>query len=112
MAIGELEQVVLLALLRLAEQEPHGAMIADELEARLGRTVAPGALYTVLERLGDKGFVEAWIGDSTPERGGRRRKIYRLLPEGARALRSWYAGVRGMANGHLGTLDAIADGTA
>ena len=112
MAIGELEQVVLLALLRLADQEPHGALIADELETQLGRTVTPGALYTVLERLGEKGFVESWIGDSTPERGGRRRKIYRLLPAGAEELRSWYAGVRQMAEGHLGTLDTIADGVA
>ena len=112
MAIGELEQLVLLTLLRLSGGEAHGALIAEELETQLGRRVTPGALYTVLERLGEKGFVEAWIGDSTPERGGRRRKVYRLMPEGARALRTWYAGIRSMADGHLARLDSIADGSA
>ena len=76
------------------------------------RNVAPGALYTVLERLQDKGFVEAWIGDSTPERGGRRRKVYRLLPSGARELRAWYAGLRELAAGTAARLDAIAGGAS
>ncbi len=109
MALGELEQVVLLALLRL-DGEAHGAAIATEIEERVGRSVAPGALYTVLERLQGKGYVEAWIGDSTPERGGRRRKVYRLLPEGARELRAWYAGIRDLADGVGGRLDALAEG--
>jgi DNA-binding PadR family transcriptional regulator len=109
MSLGELEQVILLALLRL-DGEAHGAAIALELEERAGRIVAPGALYTVLERLQDKGFVEAWIGDSTPERGGRRRKVYRLLPGGARELRAWYAGIRELADGVSGRLDALAEG--
>lgn len=107
MAIGELEQVVLLALARLAG-EAHGAAIARELEERLARSVAPGALYTVLDRLEVKGFVESWIGESTPVRGGRRRKVYRLLPAGARSMREWYAGIRDLAEGAFPTLDAIA----
>lgn len=109
MALGELEQVVLLALLRL-DGEAHGAGIATEIEERAGRHVAPGALYTVLERLQAKGYVEAWIGDSTPDRGGRRRKVYRLLPEGARELRAWYDGIRGLAEGVVARMDALAEG--
>lgn len=108
-SLGELEQVLLWALVRL-DGEAHGAAIALELEERLGRRVAPGALYTVLERLQEKGYVEAWIGDSGPERGGRRRKVYRLLPEGARELRAWYDGIRGLADGALERLDALAEG--
>ena len=108
MALGELEQVILLALARL-DGQAHGAAIVLEIEERSGRRVAPGALYTVLERLQGKGFVEGWIGDSTPDRGGRRRKVYRLLPEGARELRSWYAGIQGLAAGALGRLEAIAE---
>ena len=109
-SLGELEQMVLLVLLRL-EGEAHGAAIAMELEERTGRKVAPGALYTVLERLQNKGYVEAWIGDSTPERGGRRRKIYRVLPAGARELRAWYQGVRELADGVVARMDALAEGT-
>lgn len=107
-SLGELEQMVLLVLVRL-DGEVHGAAIALELEERAGRRVSPGALYTVLERLQDKGFVEAWIGDSTPERGGRRRKMYRVLPAGARELRSWYRGIRELAEGAAARMETLAE---
>ena len=107
MSLGETEQVVLFALVRLGG-ETHGAAIVREIDERTGRRISPGALYTVLDRLETKGFVEAWIGDSTPERGGRRRKVYRILPEGARELREWYGGIRDMASGALARLDRIA----
>ena len=107
MALGELEQMVLLTLARLGG-EGHGATIAAELEDRAGRRVSPGALYTVLDRLQDKGCVEAWIGDSTPERGGRRRKVYRLLPAGAREVREWYSGISELAAGTGRCLDQLA----
>jgi len=108
MSLGELEQLILLTLVRL-EGEAHGAAIAMELEERVGRRVAPGALYTILERLQAKGCVEAWTGDATPERGGRRRKVYRLLPAGAREVRAWYEGVRQLAEGTGSRLDALAE---
>ena len=108
MSLGELEQVVLFAIVRL-EGETHGAAVVQEIEEHTGRRVSPGALYTVLDRLETKGYVASWIGDSVPERGGRRRKVYRILPEGARALRSWYSGVRDMASGVLSRLDCLAE---
>lgn len=107
MGLGDFEQVILFALVRLTG-EAHGAAIAAEIEERTGRRVAPGALYTVLDRLEAKGFVESWIGDSTPERGGRKRKMYRMLPEGARELREWYKGIREIASGSLTRLDELA----
>lgn len=110
MALGEFEQVVLFAIVRL-DGEAHGAVIVQEIEERTGRRVSPGALYTVLDRLETKGFVDSWIGDSIPERGGRRRKVYRILPEGARELRDWYGGIRDMASGMLTRLDRLAEET-
>jgi DNA-binding PadR family transcriptional regulator len=108
MSLGDLEQLILLALVRL-EGEAHGAAIAQEIEEGTGRRVSPGAIYTVLNRLENKRFVRSWIGDSTPDRGGRRRKVYRLLPAGAQTLRSWYGSISGMASGMLSRLDALAD---
>jgi DNA-binding PadR family transcriptional regulator len=107
-ALGELEQAILFAIVRL-EGESYGAAIIGEIEQRTGRQVSPGALYTVLVRLAAKGLVESWIGDSTPDRGGRRRKVYRILPEGARVLREWYAGIRGLAAGVRARLDRLAE---
>lgn len=105
--LGDLEQVVLFALVRLGG-ETHGAPVVQEIEEHTGRRVSPGALYTVLDRLEAKGFVESWIGDSVPERGGRRRKVYRIQPEGARALREWYGGIRDMAAGVATRLNRLA----
>ncbi len=109
MSLGELEQVVLFAVVRLGG-ETHGAPVVEEIEERTGRRVSPGALYTVLDRLETKGFVESWIGDTVPDRGGRRRRVYRIQPEGARALREWYGGIRNMASGLLTQLDRLAEG--
>ena len=71
--LGELEQVVLFAVVRLGG-ETHGAPVVEEIEERTGRRVSPGALYTVLGRLESKGFVESWIGDTVPDRGGAAAK--------------------------------------
>lgn len=109
MALGELEQVILLALVHLGG-EGHGAGIAAVIEEQTGRSVAPGGLYTVLDRLQDKGYVEGWIGDATPERGGRRRKVYRILPEGAKAVRKWYDGIRHLGDSARARMDALAEG--
>jgi DNA-binding PadR family transcriptional regulator len=108
MALGELEQVILFAIAGLGG-EAHGASIVDVIEESTGKRVSPGALYTVLERLEGKGFVQSWLGDSTPERGGRRRKVYRIQPEGARQLRSWYRGIQRIAAGTVPLLDRLAD---
>lgn len=110
MALGELEQVVLFAIVRRGG-DAHGSAIVQEIEEQTGKAVSPGALYTVLERLETKGLVESWIGDSTPERGGRRRKVYRIRPEGAQTLRAWYSGIREMASGALSRLERLAEGT-
>ncbi|MGD2047171.1 MAG: PadR family transcriptional regulator [Gemmatimonadota bacterium] len=108
MALGELEQVVLFAVVRL-RGESHGAAIIGAIEEKTGKRVSPGALYTVLDRLEGKGLVESWLGDSTPERGGRRRKVYRILPQGAEELRAWYRGIQSLASGALPLLDQLAD---
>ena len=107
MSLGDFEQVILLALARL-RTDAHGAAIAEEIEARTSRQVSPGALYTVLDRLEEKGLVASWIGDSTPERGGRRRKMYRLEPRGAAAVRDWYREIRDLAAGTGRWLDELA----
>jgi PadR family transcriptional regulator, regulatory protein PadR len=96
--LGEFEQITLLALLRL-EPDAYGASIQREIETRSGRTVLLGSVYTTLDRLERKGLVRSWIGDPTPERGGRRKKFYRLEPAGAEAVASALRVVRRLADG-------------
>ena len=84
--LGEFEQLVLLAIAHL-EGEAYGIPIVEEIERRTGRSVARAAVYITLRRLEEKGFVSSWVGDPTPERGGKGRRYAKLEPEGAKALR-------------------------
>ena len=85
--MGEFEQLVLLALLRL-DNEAYGMEVREEIEKRTGREISYGAVYTTLDRLEQKGYVAHRLGDATPERGGRAKKYFRSLPEGREALRA------------------------
>lgn len=96
--LGEFEQLILFALLRLGE-DAYGAAVRREIEARAGRDVSAGAVYTVLERLERAGLVSSFVGEPTKERGGRRRKYYRVRPEGARLLHEAWVGMSRMAEG-------------
>ena len=84
--MGEFEQLVMLALLRL-EQGAYGMAVREEIERRTGREVSYGAVYTTLDRLERKGFVAHALGEATAERGGRAKKFFRVLPAGRDALR-------------------------
>jgi DNA-binding PadR family transcriptional regulator len=83
--LGEFEQLVLLALIRLGP-DAYGATIRREIEARTGRDLAISAVYVTLYRLEVKGLVRSRVGEPTPQRGGRRRKHFVLLPAGRRAI--------------------------
>jgi PadR family transcriptional regulator len=109
MHIGDFEQILLFAVLRLGEQA-HGAAVRQEIEERIGRVVSPGAAYTALDRLEERGFVISTIGETVAGRDGRRRKFYRLSPQGARALSRSYSDLRDMAAGLLPKLNTLAEG--
>lgn len=104
--LGEFEQLVLLAALRLGP-DAYGATIRREIEARANRELSIAAVYTTLQRLEQKGLVRTRIGEPLPERGGRRRKYVEILPAGARALKAAYAAVAGMAAGLEQRLKAL-----
>ena len=84
--LGEFEQLILLAILRLGDNA-YGVTIRAELAERGGRTVAPGALYTALERLEAKGALTSRMGDPTPQRGGRAKRYVTVTAAGVQALR-------------------------
>jgi PadR family transcriptional regulator PadR len=84
--LGEFEQAVLLAIMRLGSGGAYGVPIRHDLTERLGRPVSIGAIYTVLERLEAKGFVSSWMGGATRERGGRAKRFYRIEAPGFHAL--------------------------
>ncbi len=83
--LGEFEQLVLLAILHL-EGEVYGIPVVDEIERRTGRSVSRSAVYITLRRLENKGLLSSWMGDSTPERGGKPRRCVRVEPLGRQLL--------------------------
>jgi len=83
--LGTFEQAVLLSILRLGE-DAYGRAILREIQERLDREVAPGAVHATLERLAKKGLVASRLGTGTPMRGGRARRFYRVQAKGVRAL--------------------------
>lgn len=85
--MGEFEQLVLLAILR-RDNDAYGMEVREEIERAVGRDVSYGAVYTTLDRLEKKGYVRHRMGESTPERGGRARKYFRVEPAGRAAVRA------------------------
>ena len=102
--LGDFEQLIMLGVLRLGD-EAYGAAIRQEIHARSGRDVSINAVYTTLDRLEAKGLLRSWVGEPTPQRGGRRRKFYALRPTGLAALRQAYRTLTAMAAGFEGRLE-------
>ncbi len=86
------------AVMRL-DDGAYGAAIRTELLERAGRDVSPGAIFTTLERLESRGLVTSIYGEPTQERGGRRKRFYRVAPEGRRALSASLDTIKRMASG-------------
>jgi PadR family transcriptional regulator, regulatory protein PadR len=104
--LGEFEQLVLLALVRLGP-DAYGATVRREIESRTGRSIAISAVYTTLDRLEQKGLVRSRVGEPTAERGGRRKKHFEMMPLGARALKVAYDAFTGMTAGVEQRLKAL-----
>jgi DNA-binding PadR family transcriptional regulator len=85
--LGEFEEIVLLCIAGLA-QEAYGLAIQQELESQTNRSINLGAVHAACNRLQDKGFLDAHLGEKSQKRGGRRKKIYQVTTSGKEALES------------------------
>jgi PadR family transcriptional regulator, regulatory protein PadR len=104
--LGEFEQLVLLALLRLGNGA-YGAGIRREITERTRRDVPIGSVYVTLARLERKGMVVSYMGMPTRERGGRRRKHYVMNDPGQQALGRAYRALKAMSEGLERDLEAL-----
>ena len=96
--LGEFEYLILGAATRLREGA-YGAAIREEIEAATRHSCSIGALYTTLDRLEAKGLIKTWMGDPTPRRGGRPKRMVRVTANGVRAAREFYVAVRRVSRG-------------
>jgi DNA-binding PadR family transcriptional regulator len=97
-SVGDLELLILLALIRLGP-EAYGVSIAREIEEKRKRPVALGSIYAALDRLHAKGFVTSTLGEATPERGGRAKRYFRVTAAGLREARAIRQALIGMWQG-------------
>ncbi|MEZ5318276.1 MAG: PadR family transcriptional regulator [Vicinamibacterales bacterium] len=106
-ALGEFEQLLLLAVLRLGD-DAYGVTVRRAIEGATGRRVSAGAVYTALGRLEARGLVTSTPGDTVPERTGMRRRYYRVRPEGARQVHRAIRHVRAMSDGLMPEIERLA----
>jgi len=96
--LGEFEYLLITSAARLGE-DAYGAAIRQDIEDATGRRCSIGALYTTLDRLESKGFIKTWMGDATPQRGGRPKRMVRVTAKGIRAASDFYNAVARVSRG-------------
>jgi len=96
--LGEFEYLILSAAVRLQENA-YGAAIRQEIETASKRRCSIGALYTTLDRLENKGLIKTAMGDPTPQRGGRPKRMVRLTGKGVKAASDFYATMTRVSRG-------------
>jgi Predicted transcriptional regulators len=96
--LGEFEYLLITAAAGLGENA-YGASIRQEIETTTGRNCSVGALYTTIERLEKKGLLKTWMGDATPERGGRAKRMVRVTPKGVQAAKAFYDAIVRVSRG-------------
>lgn len=106
--LGEFEYLLITAASRLGD-DAYGAVIREEIESTARRKCSIGALYTTIERLEGKGLITTWMGESTPERGGRAKRMVRVTGKGARAAKEFYEAMMRVSRGASWAVNQTSD---
>ena len=85
--LGEFEELILTLVAGLGE-DAYGAAIAEDIESRQKRDVNLSAVHVTLYRLEDKGYIKSSLGGGTKERGGRRKRIFKITTAGMALLKA------------------------
>jgi DNA-binding PadR family transcriptional regulator len=96
--LGEFEYLLIAAAVRLAD-DAYGAAIRQEIEQATKTTCSIGALYTTIDRLESKGLLKTWMGDATPQRGGRAKRMVRITAKGIKEASNFYEAVVRVSRG-------------
>lgn len=99
MTLAEFELLVMVAAMRLGDDEAHAVSIAADITDRTGRTVRRANVYMTLQRLEEKGLLTTALGEARPERGGKPRRLVTPTREGLAAVRATLTAIRAMTRG-------------
>lgn len=96
--LGEFEYLLITVAAGLGENA-YGAAIREEIESTSERRCSMGALYTTIDRLEKKGLLKTWMGEATPQRGGRAKRMVRVTAQGTHAAKEFYDSVMRVSRG-------------
>jgi PadR family transcriptional regulator, regulatory protein PadR len=96
--IGEFEYLLITAAARLGDRA-YGAAMREEIAVITGRTCSIGALYTTVDRLEAKGLLKTWMGEATPQRGGRAKRMVRVTAKGVQEAKEFYDAITRVSRG-------------
>jgi PadR family transcriptional regulator, regulatory protein PadR len=96
--LGEFEYLLITVASGLGENA-YGAATREEIETTTERRCSMGALYTTIDRLEKKGLLKTWMGEATPQRGGRAKRMVRVTGEGVQAAKEFYDTVTRVSRG-------------
>ena len=108
--LGEFEYVLITAAAGLGENA-YGAAIREEIESTTARRCSIGALYTTIDRLETKGLLKTWMGEATPQRGGRAKRMVRVTSKGVHAAKDFYDAVMRVSHGASWVVNRVGDGS-
>jgi PadR family transcriptional regulator, regulatory protein PadR len=104
--IGEFEYLIVTSAARLGAGA-YGASIRSEIEKATGHQCSIGALYTTLDRLEAKGFVKTWMGEPTPERGGRSKRLVQVTATGVKEASDFFRAITRISKGASWTTNRL-----
>lgn len=107
--LGEFEYLLITAAARLGDKA-YGAAIREEIETLTGRRSSIGAIYTTIDRLEAKGLLKTWMGDATPQRGGRAKRMVCVTNKGVSAAKGFYEAVTRVSRGASWVVSRIGSG--
>ena len=108
--LGEFEYLLIAAAAGLGD-EAYGAAIRTEIETTTGRQCSIGAMYTTIDRLEAKGLLKTWMGDATPQRGGRAKRMVQVTPAGVQAAKDFYDSVTRISRGAAWASQRVKEAT-
>ena len=79
--LGYLEETILLIVM-IMEDEAYGFTVSEAYKKHAGKSISISAVHSVLSRLENKGLVKSYMGGTTPDRGGRRKRIFQATDAG------------------------------
>lgn len=96
--LGEFEYLLITAAAGLRDNA-YGVTVREAIAETTGRMCSIGALYTTIDRLEGKGLLKTWMSETTPERGGRAKRMIQVTPKGVQAAKEFYDAVMRVSHG-------------